>query len=590
MQFLYELRRRRVPQATVAYLAGAWLLIQIADTVFPRVGLSDASITNVIVVLAVGFIPVMMIAWVFEWTPAGLVRDSNVAADTAPGATRSIDRAIIVLLAVAVGYFAVDKFVADGEAPQSANSIIVLPFANLSSDPEQEYFADGMSEEILNLLAKVDGLRVISRSTAWTYKGKDVVISDVHKKTGVSHVLEGSVRRAGDQVRITAQLIDARTDAHIWSDTFDGRLEDVFALQDRISGRILTELQVRLSGEPPAAQPISPRAYELFLRARHIAQSYRIDVYPEAIALLESALDIEPDYVPAIFHLAFVHEISPDSDESVVRALVDRMAELEPDSSYANAFQSWFAQMYDNDYQATAHFLEKAIADDPLNPPQVLTRTAGLLRNIGRPDEAYAVTRFNMARDPACITCVNTVTRTARQTGHYEEALELINGVLTWHEATPLLRWDVGVMALQAGKPAEALEYFDAIPRDSNAPGDLGRLMALHDLDRLAEFEQEFAELRAEEGMHPESVARIYAWTRQNDAAFDWIQKTIDLHGPAVVRNFKTDLYSRLADDPRYNALLEDYGFSDEDMSHIQFDPPYPPAIRAEIDRIMSEL
>ena len=195
-----------------------------------------------------------------------------------------------------------------------------------------------------------------------------------------------------------------------------------------------------------------------------------------------------------------------------------------------------------------------------------------------------------MARDPACITCLNTVTRTARQTGHYEEALELINGVLTWHEATPSLRWDVGVMMLQAGKPAEALEYFDAIPRESEAPGFLGRLMALHDLGRLDEFEQEFAELRAAEGTHPESIARVYAWTRQNDAAFEWIQKAIDLHGATAVRGFGTGLYSRIADDPRYNALLERYGVSDEDLSHIQFDPPYPPAVRAEIERIMREL
>ena len=396
MSLFAELKRRKVPQAAVAYLAGAWLLLQIIDTVIPYVGLSDAVGTNAIILLAIGFVPAMIAAWVFEWTPQGLVRDSAIAPGEVRSATTRIDRAIIVLLVVAVGYFAVDKFLLRGStAPESDLSVIVLPFANMSSDPEQEYFADGMSEELLNLLAKVQGLRVISRSTAWTFKGKDVDVPTVRELTGVTHVLEGSVRRAGDEVRITAQLIDARDDAHVWSETYDGTMDDIFALQDQVSGQIISALQIRLLGEAPSAQVIDRHAYELYLQARHLVYSESGNT-SRALALLKEALEIEPDYAPALFELAAMHEMRPKSsaeeerqDKEKVLELVGRLAAVAPDSSYANSYQAWIAMMWNRDLQAAADFLEKAWADDPLNPPHVMGVTSRLLALLGRLVEAF---------------------------------------------------------------------------------------------------------------------------------------------------------------------------------------------------------
>ena len=257
MSFLKELKRRNVLRVGAAYVVGSWLLIQVAETIFPLFGYGDTPARMVVIVLAIAFIPSLIFSWAFEITPEGLKRDADVDRDLSVIQTtgKKLDRIILVVLALALAYFAFDKFVLDpardavelATATQEAHqegrsealvdsygdkSIAVLPFVNMSSDPEQEYFSDGISEELLNLLAKIPELRVISRSSSFAFKGGKIDIPTVAKKLNVAHVLEGSVRKAGNQVRITAQLIDARTDTHLWSETYDRELANIFAVQD----------------------------------------------------------------------------------------------------------------------------------------------------------------------------------------------------------------------------------------------------------------------------------------------------------------------------------------------------------------------
>jgi TolB-like protein len=187
-----------------------------------------------------------------------------------------------------------------------ATSIAVLPFTNMSSDPEQEYFSDGMSEELLNLLARNSDLKVISRSSAFSFKGKDVDMPTLVAKLGVSHILEGSVRKSGDTIRITAQLIDALNDSHLWSQTYDRKLDDVFAVQDEIAANIVSVLNATLTGRAPTARVSNPEAYMLFLQARHILGlgNFSVEEFSRAQALLEQALELDPNYVRALTELA----------------------------------------------------------------------------------------------------------------------------------------------------------------------------------------------------------------------------------------------------------------------------------------------
>jgi TolB-like protein len=592
MSFLGEFRRRNVPQVAIAYLAGAWLLIQVAETLLPIFGQSEDAARPIVVVLAIGFIPALILAWVFEWTPQGIRREADVSAETSRVSTKGFDRGIIVLLVLAVGYFAVDKFVfGPGPIATQDRSIIVLPFTNMSSDPEQEYFGDGMAEELLNLLSKIDELRVISRSTAWTFKGRDVDVAEIRGKLDVTHVLEGSVRKSGNQVRVTAQLIDARTDSHLWSENYDGPLDDIFQLQDRISARIVSELSLHLLDDLPVAAAVDGRAYELYLQGRYIWEEQKRELYDEALAKQEAALAIEPDFIPAMFELAkVIWTIGGDSAEarSRVRLLVERMAAVAPDSSYTNTWQGWIATNWDNDLQAAASHFERAIADDPITPVSMRRSVSHFLAVIGRGEEGYALARYSAMRDPASTRSAANAALRARHIGRSVEAAEHLEAVFEWQTPTAFMRWNLGAALLVAGEPKRALEQFDLIINDSSLPGDIGRLMALYDLGRTDEFETEFAAYREANAERWESIARVLAWTGRNDAAFEYLEKMIERNGPVSASNIKSDLYSRLSADPRYAAFLEKHGQSEEDLSHIEFDPPYPPAMRAEIERLMA--
>ena len=261
MSFFKELKRRNVFRVGIAYTVAAWLLLQVSDIVFPRIGLPDSAVTLVIALLIIGFIPALIFAWAFEMTPDGIKRETDVDREQSITSKtgRELDRSIIVILVLALGYFAYDKFAevesvsifpqtaqtgasTDGEklnltpveatlAEQTNQSIAVLPFVNMSADVDNEYFSDGISEELLNVLVKVSSLHVASRTSSFAYKGKELPISQIANELKVDNVLEGSVRKAGNRVRITAQLINAESDRHIWSETYERELVDIFDIQ-----------------------------------------------------------------------------------------------------------------------------------------------------------------------------------------------------------------------------------------------------------------------------------------------------------------------------------------------------------------------
>lgn len=600
--FLEELGRRNVFRVAIAYLAGAWLLIQVADTVLPKFGFPDTAVTNIIVVAAIGFLPAVVLAWIFQWTPDGIRRDVDVSPQPARPAGKAFDRIIVVMLAFAVGYFAIDKFVIDpsrdADKIQTAReegradalvesfgdlSILVLPFVNMSADPEQEYFSDGISEELLNLLAKIPELRVISRSTAFTFKGKDIVISEVAKKLNVAHILEGSVRRSGNKVRITAQLIDARTDTHLWSDTYDRELDDIFAIQDEISAKVVADLKVKLLGAAPKSEQVDPQAYELFLRARQLLH-YALGATQsrEAAKLLESALVLEPEWQRGIFELARAYFRLADEDQNrehdeyrqKVWALVERLEAIDRDGQAALVWRGWLIWLWENDAARAAVYFEQAVAADPYNL-DLLRPLANFLTYLKRHDLALAVSSYLVDRDPGCIYCITARANALSSAGRYLEAAETVETLLEWHPPNDDIFWYLGNAWLIAGEPQKALAWFELreVPESEN----LGRLLALHDLGRMEEFEQGFAQLRAK--ANPEAIARVYAWIGDRDSAFHWLNEAAKQDGAAVATNINVDLYAKLQSDPRWSEFLRKFGQADEDVARIRFIPQLPPDI-----------
>ena len=319
MSLYGELRRRNVIRVAVAYLAGAWLLVELAAMAFPYCSIPAWSVRFLQIALALGFLPVLAVAWSFAMTPQGVIRDTPVTQSSA----KRLDLFILALVVAALSLFAAGHFWFEAglierqtatvepmaEAGQThaqypANSIAVLPFVNMSDDASNEYFSDGISEELLNLLARVHELRVISRSSAFSFKGKDLDIPTIAAQLNVAHVLEGSVRKAGDRVRITVQLIDARSDTHLWSDTFDRQLDDIFAIQDEIALTVVEQLKITLLGESPTSEEIDPSAYMLYLQARHLGNRGTAGATEQSIALYKQALATEPGYASAWSGLA----------------------------------------------------------------------------------------------------------------------------------------------------------------------------------------------------------------------------------------------------------------------------------------------
>ncbi len=333
--FFAELKRRNVLRMAGLYLVGAWLVVQVAGTVLPMFGAPEWLPRTIVVLVAIGFVPAAIFSWVFELTPQGLKREDDVAPEQSitPQTGRRMDRMIIVVLALALGYFAFDKFVlaprretalVASAVPNESKSVIdvksiaVLPFENLSSDKENAYFTDGVQDEILTDLAKIADLKVISRASVMQYKtGVARNLRKISEELGVAHVVEGSVQRAANKVRVNAQLIDARNDAHLWAQTYDRDLADVFAIQSEIAKAIADQLQAKLSPNEKKAIEQPPTtdlaAFDLYSRAKSLllTASFTATSDPDtrkAIELLDEAVKRDPSFFDAYYQLAYAHE------------------------------------------------------------------------------------------------------------------------------------------------------------------------------------------------------------------------------------------------------------------------------------------
>jgi len=334
--FFQELKRRNVIRVGAAYAVVAWLLIEVSDTIFPRLGLPEWTVTFVIVLLLVGLPLALFLAWAYELTPDGLRRETEVATQDAgsTGSRRRMDRFIVAGLVVVIAILGAERiWFAGGESPSLPDapgeiSIGVLAFANVSEDRENEHFADGISEEILNILAGIEGLRVASRTSAFSFKGQGAGIPEIARALNVSHVLEGSVRRQAGRVRITAQLIRADTDGHLWSQAYDRDLTDIFQVQEEIARAITGALEDVLGTRRVVVEASTDdlEVYDRFLRGR--ALFHRRTEIDGAIEDLRWAVERDPGFGEAWTYLAAAYHVAPGyATEISSRAARDEGAE-----------------------------------------------------------------------------------------------------------------------------------------------------------------------------------------------------------------------------------------------------------------------
>jgi TolB-like protein/Tfp pilus assembly protein PilF len=605
MSFLKELQRRNVIRVALAYLAGTWLLIQVLETLVPIFGLPETLARIVVLFLAIALVPVLVVSWVFEWTPEGLKRDSELEPPetSAPQTAKVLDRAIMVVLALGLAYFAFDKFALDPgrdvEIAEKAaelartealvgaydKSIAVLPFANMTGDPQQVYLSDGIAEELLNLLARIPNLRVISRSSAFTFRG-DVDLQDVVEKLNVSHVLEGSVRRSDDRIRVTAQLIEARTDTHIWSKVFERRLGEIFATQEEIARLVVSELQPALLGEVPTARRTNEEAYTLYLQARYLKNLGSPEEEDQANVLVRRALELDRDFVPAWTLLALMSV--PRGDLDLANEAMYKAISIDPHDALANALIGAAQIFGENDLEDGVQSIGRALAKEP-NNTEVLKWAGQIARAIGHFDTSMELLRRAVRNDPLCNRCWYELAHSQYSGGHLDEAEASIRRYRGLGLPELGGSYTLGSILLLKGDAEAALEMFDTARTDFPdwEKGYLAhRAMALYALGRQEEYELTLATLVGTAGEEaPRVLAGVYAWTGDPDAAFDWLDRGLQgLDDISLRARFPIgDPFLRpLHDDPRWETMWARVGFRSERLAAVEFRiPPDPFAAAA---------
>jgi adenylate cyclase len=416
MVFLEELRRRRVGKVAIAYGAVAWGVTEASSVVLPALHVPEWAMTFIVVFLLVGFPIAMVLAWVFDATAEGIQRTEPLPGDaprTRMGMRAAYGVAVLVAMA-GLGYLLYERGLGRAHAGEPHGSIAVLPFANLSGDPAQDYFSDGMSEELLNLLARVPGLQVAARTSAFAYKGKSIDVRQVGEELGVETVLEGSVRQAGDQVRITAQLIDAETGFHLWSETYDRQLKDIFAVQDEIARAIVDRLKIQLA---PEEQQLAQRdkaptqdveAYELYLQGQAIWKRRGEDNLRRAVELYQQAIGRDPAFAAAHAALASAYVVLPgytkeEDDEEKYLKMAEQSARqalaIDPKIGEAHAVLAQVNSDRGNLLDAESGFFF-AISLGP-NKPTPHHWYSILLNKVGRLDEGLEQARRAFELDPS---------------------------------------------------------------------------------------------------------------------------------------------------------------------------------------------
>jgi len=566
MSLLGELKRRNVLRVAVLYLAASWLVLQITDVLTSLLDLPRGVGQFVVVLVAVGLPIALVVAWVYELTPQGLKRESDVALDAA---SRRLMARRLNLVTIAVALLAITAVIVDRLLPTpavpvesgagEAKAIAVLPFVNLSSDPEQEYFSDGITEEILNLLAGVDGLRVTSRTSAFSFKGTQVDLPTIAQKLGVGYIVEGSVRTAGDRVRVTAQLIDVGADRHLWSETYERQLVDVFAIQSDIAGQVSKVLKIAMGAEELASIGRAPtanfEAWQRFLKGRYLLRNRTSPGdLQDSMSLVDAAIELDPEFARAHSLRALILLLRPIWESGKIEFEMQR-ASGATEAEVARLEADWAEAMGEADV---------ALQLDPkLGEPHAVRALHAQARN--RYSDARRSFRWAIARAPANPDIRNWYGSFLLEAGYVEAALAEKLRAAELDPLSPMIAWHLAYAGLAAGRVDLMLD-FSAKARANGWPGweawaieggaavtegriDEGeRRFMLALPHREAEVRMSFDALRKRrmdeptrrmlaglEPYGPPGVGRfaVQAWAGDIDGALDTIMSTVD---PASLR------------------------------------------------------
>ncbi len=571
MTSLRKLKERKLAQWAVAYLAGAWLLLQVLGLVAGPFHFPDAVQRSAIVLLAVGFLGALVVAWYHGERGAQKVSSLEIG----------LLAGVLALAGLAVAFVVpspAERKVENGaHAPVVEQaSIAVLPFENLSSDREQAYFAEGISEDLLNLLASVPALRVAAPTSAFAFKDSKAPLDSVGRALRVADLLEGSVQKAGSTVRISVRLVHAADGYQVWAQSWDRKLDDIFAIQDEIARAVTTQLQLRLLGRAPSARQTDPRAYALFLQARELGRQMTPEAFGRSDSLYHEALAIDPRFVPAWGALGgnllneAVYGILPSPEEGFrqARAAVDRALAI--DSSYAPAYGvlGTILGLHGN-VAAEARSFERALALDPSNR-QVLYVSANLLGELGRASEAIHIREYLLARDPLNVSNLCALGDDYASAGRLEDAAAQYRTALSLSPGRAGAHYTLAVALLRKGDAADALRAAEDEKLESFRL--VGLALVYHALGRGQESDAALAQLiRRYAHDMAYNVADVYAYRGDAQRAFEWLEKAVQYGDTGLIAVAWDRLIDPIRSDPRWRPFLRRIGREPEQLARIRF-------------------
>ncbi len=557
MDLLAELKRRKVIRTAAIYVAASWLLLQVAELLLDMLEVPPWGLKLVFVLLIVGFPLALILSWMHQITPEGLRREvSPVERESAAGAEQ---RAGVPLSPVAPAAPAV----AQPAAPTDDNSIAVLPFANMSDDPANLHFADGLSEELLNLLSRTPGLRVVARTSSFSFRDRAVDATTIARELNVSHLLEGSVRKASQRIRITAQLVRGSDGSHVWSRTFDRDLNDIFAVQDEIAAAVVEELEIKLlGGTAPRSWPTDPDAYAHYLSGRHFLDLASKEGYEQAIIELEAALAIDPRFAPAWATLGAVYWgaannslIDYDKGARLAREHTEKALALAPNLAEPLSLLGYFDVLESADGATGMRRMEQARQLEPHNP-RILTRLANIALRNGRLDDALRHCRQALKADPLNALVLAVYGNTCYYAGRLEEAESLRRRVLALSPGWLSGHYNLGKVLLERKDIAAALEEMQREP--SEFWRQTGLAIVFHALGKASDSDTALRNLAAMDWTGASyQLAQVHAYRGDIDTAFHWLEIAADKHDAGFMFARLDPLLANLRSDTRWKALLE---------------------------------
>jgi serine/threonine-protein kinase len=568
--FFAELKRRNVYKVAVAYAVVGWLLIQIATQTFPFFDIPNWAVRLVVLAIVIGFPVALVLAWAFELTPEGIARTDESGELPKQRGGHAWIYVALVAGALSIGVFFLGRYTAPTRsAGREARdkSIAVLPFVDLSQAKDQEYFCDGISEEILNALAKVGALRVVARTSSFAFKGKTADVAEIARKLGVENVLEGSLRRDGNRIRISAQLIDARNGFHLWSETYERELKDMFALQDEITASIVNALKIKLAIAAPLKRKPNPEAHDLDLKGRYFLNKRDLK---RAIDYFQQALAKDPEDALAYAGLSEVYvvlavrggvaprEVMPKAKEAALQALAidDALSEAHASLAYVTFFYDW-------DLPAAEREFKRAVELNPNNADahhwysHYLMAQGRIEESLTRSKRAFELSPF----DALMSLHLAWHSFYARQ---YDQALDQIGKTIEMDYRAGTV-W-LGRILEQQGKYAEAIAEFQKHLESSSGRSALAKARLAHacavsgNREAAQKIIAELEQLAKSEYVSSFEIAAIHAGLGEKEQAFGRLEKGCAERAAELVTLTTEPSFDNLRSDPRFTDLARRIG------------------------------